>query len=208
MLESNSVHRTPPVRTSHRSPTCNLSSFLPFLPLLFFSSRVGFESPLLSTPLSPAFWSPSELDPHNAYAFTSLYDLRNEPEMSQPRFVVPFYSGCALAHSVMSPLIVSQWISRSSFPFARLNLELLLRKSIVMMLFLLWFHRNILFLWCSFKRRSCILRITVGLSPLFYLVYMGSVSNNETWTAAGKLYWCINVIKILVNVSMKLSDLV
>lgn len=130
MLESNSVHRTPPVRTSRRSPTCNLSSFLPFLPL-FFLGRVGFESPLLSTPLSPAFWSPSKLDPHNAYAFTSLYDLRNEPEMSQPWFVVPFYSGCALAHGVMSPLIVSRWNSRSSFPFARLNLELLLRKSIV-----------------------------------------------------------------------------
>ena len=106
-------HTTAFTHRSRRSPTRLLFSlslsFFSFFTSPFFSSQV-FESPLLSTPLSPAFWSPSELDPYNAYAFTSLYDLRNEPETSQSWFVVPFYSGCALLRSAMSPLIaVPPW---------------------------------------------------------------------------------------------------
>lgn len=124
--ESNSVHRTPS-RSHIVRVTCQLASLLFSLSLFFFLFPF-FPARSLSRHYSPhhyhrAFWSPSELDPYNTYAFTSLYDLRNEPEMSQPRFVVPFYSDYALLRGAMSPLIVVPLPGPRVFSsaFARLN---------------------------------------------------------------------------------------
>ena len=124
--ESNSVHRTPP-RSHIVHVTRQLASLLFSLSLflsLFFPSQV-FDSPLLSTPLSLAFWSPSKLDPYNAYTLLPLFTTyETSRKCRSHRFVVPFYSDYALPRGAMSPLIVgllSLDLAFFSSAFARLN---------------------------------------------------------------------------------------